>query len=278
MKSAAEQDTTAGPIGSAPRPRSVQLSLVALAALVVCLWQFPAVWYRDPNPGDDYRWFAEQTQLPGWTYREVPVSTAAESVIQADAMASGVFRGPSGRDVQIYSAKRYLKKENEIGLFSHTPDRCWTAVGWRIEPAAPDVVELTLHGVPLLLERRVFAHGPDRVLVYFGAVVGGKPLPYRLDQYHSASRAPGQGPRDDTSSTWRRLAQTRLWSWAWDSFRQRTPLSGPQQFIRISTAEAGDLAAADRLLREMLPLWLQPVDYQKELRQWEERSASKTKP
>lgn len=279
MNTALGQNSATDPIGAAPRSRGVLLSLVVLALLVMGLWQFPALWYRDPHPGDDYRWFAEQTRLPGWTYREVPVSTAAESVIQADAMASGVFRGSSGRDVQVYSAKRYLKKENEIGLFSHTPDRCWTAVGWRMEPASPDVVEMTVHGVRLLLERRVFTHGTDRVLVYFGAVVGGKPLPYRLDQYHSASRASGDGTRDDSSSTWRRLAQARLWSWAWDSFRQRTPLSGPQQFIRISTAEAGDLAAADRLLRDMLPLWLQPVDYQQELRQWETRSASaRTKP
>lgn len=252
------------------RPRRVLVSLVALAAVVAALWQFPNFWYQDTQPGGGYHWFAEQNSLPGWTYQEVPLSAAAEAVIQADAVASGVFRARDRGDVQVYSAKRYLKKENEIGLFSHTPDRCWTAVGWTIEPAAPDSLELDVHGVRLLLERRVFVHGSQRVLVYFGAVVGGKPLPYRLDQYHSAATTPS-GSSAQVNSTWRRLAQWRLWEWAWDSFRQRTPLAGPQQFLRLSTSASGDLQEADQRLREFLPQWLRPADYGEELKSWQAR-------
>lgn len=258
------------------RPRRAFVSLVCLTAVVVGLWLFPGIWYRDPQPGGDYHWFAEQTSLSGWTYQEVPLSAAAEAVIQADAVASGVFRAHGQGEVQVYSAKRYQKKENEIGLFSHTPDRCWTAVGWTIEPAAPDSLELDVHGVRLLLERRVFFHGTHRVLVYFGAIVGGKPLPYRLDQYHSAAIAPS-GASAQINSAWRRLAQWRLWEWAWDSFRQRTPLAGPQQFLRLSTPAAGDLKEADRRLQEFLPQWLQPANYGQELKSWQTRPPASRK-
>jgi len=50
-------------------------------------------------------------------------------------------------------------------MFSHTPDRCWTSVGWKLEQATPEFVDLTLHGIRLKLERRIFASGTHRELV-----------------------------------------------------------------------------------------------------------------
>jgi hypothetical protein len=88
-----------------------------------------------------------------------------------------------------------------------------------------------------------------------------------------------------------------MWGWTWDSFVHRTAFGGPQQFIRISTpvsspgglaarwnreldstgqpqaAQTKALANADERLRNFLPRWLLPVDYDQEYHAWQ---ASKT--
>ena len=50
-----------------------------------------------------------------------------------------------------------------------------------MEPVQPEFRQVNLHGIPLLLERRVFSTGRQRELVYFTGLVAGQPLPYRLD-------------------------------------------------------------------------------------------------
>jgi hypothetical protein len=69
--------------------------------------------------------------------------------------------------------------------------------------------------------------------------------------------------KDPTGSTLR-ASDARFWQRVWDSFAARRPLLGPKQFIRISTPldNGDDLDAADRLLREMLPLWLSSGPYE----------------
>jgi hypothetical protein len=257
---------------TAPECSSARAALrlvLPFAAVVALLWLFPTVWYRGGADQDNFCWFAEQSDIKGWSFKDTPISKAAEAVLVGDRMVSGEFTREDGAKIRVFSAKRYSKKENEIGLFSHTPDRCWTAVGWRIEPTEPDVVERAIHGVRVLLERRIFSVNGQRELVYFGALVGGKALPYRLDQYYSAGRKRTEAGGGDTSATWLRLKQARVWSWAWDSFKNRTPLSGPQQFLRISTPVSGaETNAADELLTGFLEKWLAPADYSAELAQW----------
>ena len=176
----------------------------------------------------------------------------------------------------MYSAKRYLGKENEIGLFSHTPDRCWTATGWKVVPTQKSFVEFSVHDVPMLFERRIFSNGKYDELVYFGALVGGRPLPYRLDQYHSFAEEAGSEDGGQGNSALSRLAQTRVWGWAFESFSSRTPLAGPQQFIRISTAIHGEnQERADLALQSFLNDWLEPTDYQAEFDQWKKVEALK---
>ena len=251
-------------------PRSVIATITALSLLVASLWTFPVFWYRPPDPNRaGFFWLNELTEIPGWKFDAVPVGKAAEAVLVADRLFNGDFSRADGTVIQAYGAKRYLEKENEIGLFSHTPDRCWTAVGWMMVPATPDHLEIEIHGLRFLFERRIFSSRGKRQLVYFGAVVGGKPLPYRLDQYKSAASNQSYAGKGDTATTWRRLGQLRLWSWAWESFVNRTPLSGPQQFIRISTRIQGDdVKAADAMLTQFLPQWLRPVSYASDQQEW----------
>lgn len=264
------------PTGSHP-VRSLILPVV-VAAVVAFLWAFPGLWNQDRPIGSDFIWFGENLRVDKWTYREIPITQSAEAVLAADRIANGDFEKSDGSRVSVYSAKRYGKKDNEIGLFSHTPDRCWTIAGWQLEPVDQDYETLAIHGLPILFERRIFNFNGRRELVYFTALVGGKPLPYRIDQYFAAARQKTKATQGDTASTWLRLAQGRLWEWAWESLKNRTPLFGPQQFVRISTPiEAGDVRAADQRLKTLLPQWMVLTNFNAEVEAYSKQKAESRK-
>src|ERR1051325_11337127 len=170
-------------ISSPARARKVLATSLLLSAAVLALWSFPRFWYTRTDPRQGYFWLAEQDQLPGWQFKDEPVSKAAEGVLGADKIVNGEFQNRTNQVVRVFSAKRYSAGESEHDMFTHTPDQCWTSIGWRLEPTSPDSIQVLVNGLSLNLERRLFAQGTDCELVYFGALVGGQPLPYRLDQY-----------------------------------------------------------------------------------------------
>lgn len=247
-----------------------------LVLLVVALWLFPTVWYTRADPHARRLWFRERSEVPGWAFKTVPVSERAENILVADAVVSGEFRrNADGVMVNVFSAKRYSEKPDEIGLFMHTPDRCWTDAGLRLEPVSPDYIELTVQGIRMLFERRIFVGGNTRELVYFGGLVGGQPVPYRLDHNLSvgmkrALRAAAAGKESAV-----RAADTYFWKRIWQGFVDRNPLVGPKQFIRISTPVPGeDVAQADAVLKNFLGQWLEPTDYAAELQEALKKKAS----
>jgi hypothetical protein len=250
-------------------PKSASWVLGAMCLAVVACWLFPRFWYVAKGSGQNVFWLAERTNLAGWQYREVPVAQSAEKSLVADRLVTGEFSRPSGEVVRVFSAKRYVEKENDVGLFVHTPDRCWTEAGWKIDPVQPDFVAVSVHGRKLLFERRVFVATTQRELVYFGGLVGGQPLPYRLDHNLSVAMRSAlrtAGDRDDSAL---RASDKRFWQRVWDSFVSRQPLLGPKQFVRLSTPVHGtDLTAGDRLLADFLAQWLTPSDFQQEMQAW----------
>ncbi len=161
-----------------PFPRHAIWATSLFSAAVLVCWGFPFIWYTHATADGQYFWLSEQKAVEGWTYSEEPVAKSAEAILVADRLTSGEFRNTSGQSVRIFSAKRYQEKQNEIGLFVHTPDRCWTESGWQIDPQVPDVLNITLHGVPIQFERRIFEGGGMRELVYFCGLTGGQPLPH----------------------------------------------------------------------------------------------------
>jgi hypothetical protein len=254
---------------SAKMPKSAGWVLGALCLAVAACWLFPRFWYVAKEPGQALFWLTERTNLAGWQYRDVPVSQSAENVLVADRLVSGEFSRVSGEVVRVFSAKRYVEKENDIGLFVHTPDRCWTEAGWKIDPVQPDFVELSVQGRKLGFERRVLATPSQRELVYFGGLVGGQPLPYRLDHNLSVGMRYAMRAADRRGGAALRASDARFWQRVWDSFVSRQPLLGPKQFIRLSAPVRGDdLAAGDRLLAEVLGQWLTPADFRQEMQAW----------
>jgi hypothetical protein len=247
----------------------------ALAAAIAALWLFPKFWYTK-RASEQVHWFFENEAVAGWTFQDQPVGKAAEAVLVGDRMVNGEFVSPEGRMVRVFSAKRYEEKANEIGLFMHTPDRCWTQIGWRVEENAPEMIEVEVHGVRLPVERRIFVHQNHRELVYFTGLVGGEPLPYRLDHHLSvAKKYQVKNLRGDAAGAGLRAADSQFWSRLWDSFENRRELWGPKHFLRISTPLGRDVAAADKRLQEFLPMWLAPVDYSKERAEWKLAANSK---
>lgn len=236
--------------------------------VLLLLWGFPYTWYARATPGQEFLWLAERTNLVNWTYRPSPISESAESILVADRLVNGEFRNAGGRVLRVFSAKRYKDNRNEIGLFEHTPDRCWTQVGWKIEPLSPDLVELDIHGVKVAYERRVFSFEGQRELVYFCGLSGGQPLPFRLDHNLSVGMRLQLGSGDQTGTTLRGT-DTHLWTRVWESFASRRPLFGPKQFLRISTpVNPGAEDAGDEVIQAFLREWLSPVGFESDLAEW----------
>jgi len=239
------------------------------SAVVLACWVSPRLWYRQKVSSAGMFWLAERTNIAAWQYHDVPVSDEAERLLLADRLFNGEYLSSSGAVVRVFSAKRYEERPYDLGLFVHTPDRCWTRADYGIEPAAPQVVEMTVHGHKMLFERRLYTRAGVQELAYFGGLVGGRPLPFRLDHNLSvALRARTQGTKDDQAG-WLRASDRVLWRRVWEAFSSRTPMLGPKQLVRLSTTvKENDLPAADRLLSEFLSVWLTPVDYQTELQAW----------
>lgn len=263
-----DETTSSPPSGASEfKPtRAAMLGVGLLSLAVLALWIFPSLWYTRSDPDKGYHWFEEQTRISGWNFEERPIAEGAERLLVADQLVNGRYTNAMGREVTTFSAKRYVEKPNDIGLFVHTPDRCWTEGGWILEPVAPDWIDLDIHGIQMTLERRVFTAGGRRELVYFGGLVGGQPLPYRLDHNMSVGYQHAMRAARDRTGTTLRASDKRFWQRVWDSFANRRQLYGPKQFVRISTqVVGGDMAAADQQLQEFIPLWLKPVDFRAEL-------------
>lgn len=241
------------------------ISVLLLSLLVAGLWAFPGVYYSKADPDSPRLWLVGRTNIAGWVFEPIPVGDSAERLLVADETFNGQFSREDGTvPVGAFSAKRFGVKPNEIGLFIHTPDRCWTMGGWEFEPVAQDHLELEVHGLKILFERRVFVAGRQRELVYFGGLVGGQPLPYRLDHNLSVGAIWASGASEAKSSAGflRRSIDVRLWTRVWDAFLSRRQTMGPKQFIRISTSVSNlDLESGDRLLQSFLREWLTPVPY-----------------
>lgn len=249
--------------------------VAALSAVVLGLWAFPNFWYSR-TVASEARWLTEVTNVAGWMYTEIPVDKSAEKALVADRLVNGEFTNQTRAGVvRVFLAKRYSEKPHDIGLFVHTPDRCWTEGGWKMEPTTPDAEDFTIHGISMTLERRLFVAPAQRELVYFGGLVGGRPLPYRLDHNLSVGMRVAAAGGDRGVGHGARASDSRFWNRVWDSFVSRRPLLGPKQFIRISTPVSdGNLEAGEQRIREVLKLWLTPREFRDEIETWAKAQAT----
>ena len=223
-----------------------------LTLMLAVGWMGPRIWYSKTASNQPFVWFDERTNAPGWSCRTAETDKATEGQLAADSIFFGTFTRGVSQKVRVFTAKRFRENPNEIGLFVHTPDRCWTEAGWQIEDEGPDTVALVLDGVRVVAERRVFWHlDAGRELVYFFGLVGGQALPYRLDHNLGVARRFVEQRSIAKSGLALRATDTRMWQRVWDAFRERRMLYGSKQLIRISTAipEHG-MESSEALLQE----------------------------
>jgi len=240
---------------------------VLASLLVAIVWSFPMFWFTKSGPENPI-WLLEQTNLSGWTYNPTPVSKVEEASLKADKTDAGIF-SKNLNTVQVFSAKRFSNDPNEIDLFGHTPDRCWTEAGWRIQPILPETVTLELDGVKVPFERRVFVWKTgQKILVYFTGLNAGQPLPYRLDHHLSLAQKKAF-QSDGYSSFLTRNSNPDNLRYIWQVFISRRQIVGPKHFFRLATEFVGEHdTSADQRLQEILPLWLKSGDIKLEAAQW----------
>ena len=244
--------------------------ILGVSLLLVGLWGFPLLWYTHVDHETERFWFSARDEVTGFDFVDQPIGDAMERRLVADETFNGQFLDASNNAVLAFIAKRHSESINEIGLFVHTPDRCWTEGGWKIQPIQPDYVEVELQGDKIGFERRLFVAGSRFELVYFTGMVGGQTLPYRLDHNLSvAMKYQFDRTKEQTTGTSQRMVDSKLWGRVWDSFKSRRPLLGPKQFIRVSTTvHPEQLEKGDLVLQEFLGKWLERVDYVKEMEAW----------
>ncbi len=240
--------------------RCAMVFAACFALVVLGLWLFPGLWYTRASSDRPAVWIAERTNVPGWSFTGQAVEKSAEAILAADAIFYGQFARGSGEEVRLFCAKRFAERPGEIGLFVHTPDRCWTEAGWKIEPVDPDFVELEVRGTRLGIERRLFVSpGGGRELVYFFGLVGGQTLPYRLDHNLGVGQ---RFARTEGTGTQQRAVDRVLWRRVWESFVNRRQLLGPKEFFRISTSVAGpSVKESDALLQRALGELLEAKEF-----------------
>jgi hypothetical protein len=230
-------------------------SSIVLALGILGLWAFPRAWYTRMDSGQALQWWVPLTNLPGWYFQATPVDGQAERLLVADQLITGEYTtaGESASPVRLLMARRNRDDSREIGLFVHTPDRCWVQGGWNLKSAQPDHVEVSMGGRSIGFERRVFEISGRSELVYFAGLVAGQTLPYRLDHNYSVSRRVIESGAEDRVNQANRWNDSLLWRRVWDSFVTRRPLLGPKQFLRVSTPVApGREEESDRRLQEFL--------------------------
>lgn len=240
------------------RAESRQWWIVGMAGgLVVMLWCLPWLWYnKGPRAGG--MMLELRPAVAGWAFQAGRISESEERALFADEVETGVFRAEGKGDLRWFSARRRSGSPKEIGLFVHTPDRCWTESGWKIEESLPERMVVESSGGEWILERRLFRHGDALELVYFGGLVDGSPPGFRLDHNLSVAMRHQLRRRElDGTSSLARVWDGRMWGRAWETFQSRNSLTGSRMLFRISTAVREDaVAQGDRTLREFLRNWI----------------------
>ncbi len=234
-----------------------------LSCLLLAVWAFPIVWFEKPR--FEGIWFTGETAIPGWNYEPIPVSETAEKILTSDNAESGEFASDEKRRVTVFLANRAGSAENDLQLFAHPPDVCWRAAGFEMLTVTPSVTTFQVHGLEIPFERRIFEKGGRRELVYYAGLLSGRPLPFRLAWDDRTVQATAEGTNTFGLRSLKRIPQA-FWS--------RKTLSGPKQFLRLSTEITGASAEEeDVLLKTFVGAWLKPGEFQEGSPKKEEKRA-----
>ena len=175
---------------------------------------------RAPQPGRGKHLAAAIPAQPfGWKSQEVPLGATEEvrgavsDILRYDDVLLREYRSVRGT-VAVYIAYWGPGQMPTQLVAAHTPDRCWTEVGWVCEQVRHKTTLLLPAGVSLPAEWRLFANpGGQRLQVLYWHLVGGQVY--------------DQGERLTTSPS--------LGRWLRDALGQIFQAPPEQYFIRLSS-------------------------------------------
>ncbi len=251
-------DSPAAPMLSLTRA----LGLNLLFFLGICAaW----AWFNvaPPTPTHAYR-FLIKTNLPGWQFEPIPLNAKVIETLATTHLLNGVFHGPNGERINIFLGEWHADKVHDLSVVTHTPDVCWTRVGWipSTSEKTPKV-SLQFPGVEIPFETRIFKspNGVDKEMVIWCIIVNGTINTYSISTFIEKSSFPAPSLRIPTESA-RKIAELQFAN----AVQSRTKGAGLKQFIRMSAPQKTDLASVVRDLQAFGQEWLQIQNTQKQLK------------
>ena len=245
------------------QPGSVKTILtvvVSLIAVLAAAWVFPLVWYEKST--GDFFWLSENSEMPGWRFEKVPISKEVAGMLNVDQTVDQIVTGKDNVQVRAFYIKNYAAKTGADSVFKHNPDVCWAGAGWKLISTQPEFVSVKIAGKDIGFERRCFSFQGQMQLVYFGALVGGDAVPYRMNYFKAMSDS---GAGSQAGQHLARVTDLRFWDTILNSFRSRKSLQGPSHFIRVSTSVTpDDMGRGDQVLSSFLMDWMRQGSFKDE--------------
>lgn len=223
------------------------MSLLRSLTLIVVLI-LPSLWYNNKYPvGNKVDLNMFQRDIKGWTFKSVDIEDAIEKLIKSDKIVNGMYTNyEKHMEINLFVTEKISNDLNDFPecILSHTPDRCWPSVGWKVEEAVPNLTVIEFEDHSIIFERRIFSYNGIRQLVYFTGLLNGQQLPFRLN--HNYKNYRNDIYKIFNEDVMQRLTQT---------FKSRLTLKGKKNFIRFSTEINYGLKQTERDFSDFISSW-----------------------
>jgi hypothetical protein len=190
-------------------------------------------WYHvlPPKPTTKF-YFLISTNIPGWDYKPILLSTEAKKILATGDILNGTFFSHKGERLSVFLAEWKAGKHNSLDVVAHTPDICWSNAGWiSTQSHYGDSIEMHFSERPIPFETRIFEEprGGTQEIAFWCTLVNGQ-IYSELNGF-----APAETPKKNNqlslNSTARRLSAGHFLN----ALSRRNLGAGTKQFLRIST-------------------------------------------
>ncbi len=215
-----------------------------------------------------------RTNIPNYTFVPEPVSDGVMKILGTTNILNGSFLPikndrddrsvsrkknpdmsatptPIDGSMQVFLATWKTGNRQKLAAVHHTPDICWSALGWKlINTLELPKLALNWDGIQLPFESRLF-RAPDAArleLACWSTLIGGRVIP-------DLRASPAVSDIDGHPETKRQygLPLRHLWL----AVAERWPLSGTKQFVRLSVSASSDVQSAVRAIKAFGVSWLE---------------------
>lgn len=212
------------------------------------------------HPPDNPLFFKGRTEMPGYRFQEVPLGQQAAKSLAATRLLNGHFFDSRSDRVSVFKADWKAGEGDGSNVFGHTPELCWVGSGFKtVRLGEPLQVFLELAGQRVPFQCRILTHPglPTPEITLWAASVDG-----RWDDVSLGVPA-DIGQPDTTLRSYLRDVGRTLWT-RWAAVRrlvlQPISVSGPKQFVRLSSPVTDGWTVALADLEKFAQAWLVPVD------------------